>query len=124
MRTVEGSSAAKRHRLSAGQPRRGEAEGRINPTLGALYRAFTVFHVYVIQNPDGKLYIGQTGRLQWRLSQHKDPDHTLTRRTKRFRGPWTLVHSEELPTRSAALTREKALKSGQGRACLKTKLGC
>ncbi len=82
------------------------------------------YHVYVIRNPDGKLYIGQTDRLEWRIHQHNDPAHTLTRTTKRFRGPWTLVHSESLPTRCAALAREKFLKSGQGRAWLKNLLRC
>jgi predicted GIY-YIG superfamily endonuclease len=72
--------------------------------------------VYVLQNPDGKLYIGQTEQIAFRVQQHNDPVHTLTRTTKRFRGPWKLVYSEELPSRSAALVREKALKSGQGRA--------
>jgi putative endonuclease len=84
-----------------------------------------MFWVYVLQNPDGKLYIGQTDRLTWRLSQHNDPAHTLTRTTKRFTGPWTLVYSEELASRSEALRREKALKCGQGRAWLKKHLsGC
>jgi putative endonuclease len=78
-----------------------------------------MFFVYVIQNPDGKRYIGQTDRLEWRIYQHNDPAHTLTRTTKRFPGPWKLIYSEELPSRSAALSREKSLKSGQGRAWLK-----
>ena len=80
--------------------------------------------VYVLRNPDGKLYTGQTQNLKQRVHQHNDPAHTLTKTTKRFRGPWTLVHSERAPSRSAALAREKALKSGQGRAWLKTLLGC
>jgi predicted GIY-YIG superfamily endonuclease len=79
--------------------------------------------VYVLRNPDGKLYIGQTVNVAHRLSQHNDPSDTLTRTTKRFRGPWELIHSELLPSRSAALAREKALKSGQGRAWLKTQFG-
>jgi predicted GIY-YIG superfamily endonuclease len=82
------------------------------------------YSVYVLRNPDGKFYIGQTDDLERRLRQHNDPAHTLTRTTKRFRGPWKFVHSEELPSRSAALAREKALKSGQGRAWLKSRLGC
>ena len=82
------------------------------------------YFVYVLRNPDSKLYIGQTADLAFRLRQHNDPAHTLTRTTKRFRGPWKLVYSELLPSRSAALAREKALKSGQGRAWLKARLGC
>ncbi len=83
-----------------------------------------MFQVYVIQNPDGKIYIGQTSQLDIRLKQHNDPEHTLTRTTKRFRGPWILVYQETLPDRSSALKREKALKSGQGRQWLKVKIGC
>jgi putative endonuclease len=78
----------------------------------------------VLRNPDGKLYIGQTRDLPFRLHQHNDPAHTLTKTTKRFRGPWTIVHSETFLSRSAALAREKALKSGQGRLWLKHLLGC
>jgi len=81
------------------------------------------FVVYVIRNPGGKLYIGQTDNLERRLLQHNDPTHTLTRTTKRFPGPWALVHSECCFTRSAALAREKALKSGQGRDWLRSRLG-
>ena len=80
--------------------------------------------VYVLRNPDGKLYVGQTRNLLYRVRQHNDPDHTLTRTTKRFRGPWEIVHSEVFGSRFAALAREKALKSGQDRAWLKTQLGC
>ena len=83
-----------------------------------------MFWVYVLQNPEGKLYIGQTDNLDRRSVQHNDPAYTLTRTTKRFRGPWKLVYSEEVLSRSAALAREKALKSGQGRMWLKGHLGC
>lgn len=82
-----------------------------------------MFWVYVIQNPEGRIYTGQTDRLEWRLHQHNDPAHTLTRTTKRYPGPWKLVYVEELATRSEAMAREKKLKSGQGRAWLKEKLG-
>jgi len=82
------------------------------------------FVVYVLENPDGKRYIGQTVNLDHRLRQHNDPNHTLTRTTKRFRGPWRLIHSEHCPSRSTALAREKALKSGQGRAWLKQRPSC
>ncbi len=78
------------------------------------------FIVYVLQNPGGKRYIGQTSDLTQRIRQHNDPVHTLTRTTKRFPGPWHLVYSEKCSSRSAALAREKALKS----APLRAKLGC
>jgi len=83
-----------------------------------------MFCVYVLKNPDGKFYIGQTADLKKRLREHNDPAYIFTRTTKRFRGPWKLVYSETLLSRAAALAREKALKSGQGRAWLKIRLGC
>ena len=81
------------------------------------------FFVYVLQNPAGKRYIGQTSNLEQRVAQHNDADHTLTRTTKRFCGPWRLVYSEDFASRTAALARETALKSGQGRSWLKCLLG-
>jgi putative endonuclease len=83
-----------------------------------------VWYVYVLRNPDGKLYIGQTDNVSRRIRQHNDPLHTLTRTTKRFRGPWKLIYSEAVDSRNAAILRERALKSGQGRAWLKNLLGC
>ncbi len=57
--------------------------------------------VYVLRNPDGKIYIGQTDNVPHRLYQHNDPTHTLTRTTKRFRGPWQLglLRSRDIPLR-------------------------
>jgi len=68
----------------------------------------------VLQNPDGKLYIGQTDDLKRRSIQDNDPMHKLTRTTKRFRGSWKVIYLEMLSSRSGALARENALKSGQG----------
>jgi predicted GIY-YIG superfamily endonuclease len=83
-----------------------------------------IYIVYVLRNPDGKIYIGQTADIAIRLQQQNDPGNKFTRTTKRFRGPWKIVYSEKLPSRSAALAREKALKSDQGRAWLKSQLSC
>ena len=72
--------------------------------------------VYILQSEStGKIYIGQTENLDKRLRQHNDPECKLTLYTKRNKGPWTLLHSEEYPTRRDAMRREKQLKSGQGR---------
>jgi predicted GIY-YIG superfamily endonuclease len=45
------------------------------------------FFVYVLQNPEGQTYVGQTCDLSCRLAQHNDPDCRLTQHTKRHRGP-------------------------------------
>ena len=81
-----------------------------------------MFFVYVLRNPEGRQYSGQTDDLGKRVAQHNSPDHHLTRTTKRYRSPWLLVHHEEVASRSEALRREKWLKSGAGRAWLKDTL--
>jgi putative endonuclease len=79
-----------------------------------------MFYVYVIKSQStGKTYIGQTADLQKRLASHNDPNNHLTLHTKRNKGPWILIYSEEYPTRSGAVLRERFLKSGQGREYLK-----
>ena len=76
------------------------------------------FHAYVLQNPQGRLYIGSTGDLQKRLESHASG---MSRWTG-TRGPWQLVYSEEFQTRSEAMQRERQLKGGKGREWLKSKL--
>jgi putative endonuclease len=78
-----------------------------------------MFIVYVLRSKSNdKLYTGQTKNIEFRFLQHSAG---LARYT-RGRGPWELVYSEEFPTRSLAMAREKFLKSGQGRQWLKEKL--
>jgi len=73
------------------------------------------FYVYVLLNPEGKTYVGQTSDLERRVAQHNDPEFGGTLHTKRHRGPWHLIHSEEYRSRSAAMRRERELKTGKGR---------
>ena len=84
------------------------------------------FFVYVLLNPQGKTYVGQTADIERRVAQHNDPQCRLTLHTKRHIGPWRLLHSEEFSTRSAAMRREKELKSGKGRVWIQRELlnGC
>jgi len=84
------------------------------------------FFVYVLLNPQGKTYVGQTADIERRVAQHNDPQCRLTLHTKRHIGPWRLLHSEEFSTRSAAMRREKELKSGKGRDWIQRELlnGC
>jgi len=84
------------------------------------------FFVYVLLNPPGKTYVGQTADIERRVAQHNDPQCRLTLHTKRHIGPWRLLHSEEFSTRSAAMRREKELKSGKGRDWIQRELlnGC
>ena len=78
-----------------------------------------MFTVYVLRSAStGKLYIGQTGDLHRRLEEHRQGVARYTR----GRGPWHLVYSQGLETRSAAVSRERFLKSGQGREWLHAEL--
>ena len=74
------------------------------------------YWVYVLQNEiTGKLYKGQTSDLQSRLNRHNAHESGSMRYTYKQKGSWRLIHSEEYPTRSEAMKREKFLKSGRGR---------
>jgi putative endonuclease len=73
------------------------------------------YYVYILLNPQGETYVGQTDDIQRRLEQHNDPDYKGSLHTKRHRGPWVLLHSEEYQTRADAMSREKELKTGTGR---------
>src|SRR2546426_656575 len=65
--------------------------------------------VYVLRNPQGRLYIGQTRNLERRLAQHESGEARWTK----TRGPWQLVLKEVYPSRAEAMRRERALKSGR-----------
>ncbi|HUO35721.1 MAG TPA: GIY-YIG nuclease family protein [Candidatus Acidoferrum sp.] len=80
------------------------------------------FYVYILINPAGNTYVGQTSDLERRLAQHNDPVCRLTLHTKRRAGLWRLLHFEEFPSRSAAMRREKELKSGKGREWIRREL--
>ena len=75
--------------------------------------------VYVLLNPQGKIYIGQTTNLATRLSQHNDPEYRRTLHTKRHPGPCRLIHKERVPTRKEAMRRERELKSERGRGWIR-----
>ena len=77
-----------------------------------------MYYIYAIYNPaHDKIYIGQTKNLKERMRLHNK--HILKGYTSRFDGKWILVYQEECVTRSAALTREKQLKSFKGREFIK-----
>jgi putative endonuclease len=77
------------------------------------------FFVYVIYSETShKTYIGQTDNLKKRINQHNDPQNRFSLFTKRNKGPWVLVYSEEFVSRKAAMSREHYFKSGSGRRFL------
>ena len=79
-----------------------------------------VWYVYVLRSLKNKrLYTGSTNDLQRRLAEHQRGKTRYTRHA----GPFELVYIEELQTRLEARQRERALKSGQGRAFLEERAG-
>ena len=67
------------------------------------------FWVYVLENPSGRFYIGQTDELARRVAEHNSADPTGARYTRK-NGPWRLVWSEPHPTRADAMQRERKIK--------------
>ena len=68
-----------------------------------------MYWVYILQNPVGKFYIGQTDDLSTRLENHNRTDKIDVKFTRK-NGPWTMLWSEAHPTRSAAMQRERQIK--------------
>ena len=80
-----------------------------------------MFTVYAIYNREvGKLYIGQTVNLPYRMYLHNT--HAFKGYTSRFKGRWELIYEESTATRSEALQREKQLKSYRGREFVKARI--
>jgi putative endonuclease len=82
-----------------------------------------MYYVYVLYSRSSdEIYIGQTANLKVRLRRHNDPECRGTLHTKRRKGQWSLIYYEAYPTRSAAMRRERQLKSGAGRRFIRTLL--
>ena len=69
-----------------------------------------MFHVYILQNPQGQFYIGQTDDLPARLHSHNRTDKTIGKFTRK-NGPWELVWTEGHPTRALVMVRERQIKA-------------
>ena len=74
---------------------------------------YTVYCLYSIKYD--KIYVGYTSDLTSRFHSH----NSLATKgyTLRYR-PWIVAYTEELESKSAAMKREKELKSSRGRAYL------
>jgi len=68
------------------------------------------WHVYVLRNPDGKLYIGVSGELERRLLQHNSDQSKWTKR----KGPWRLLWTSRALSLSDARKLENKLKRQKG----------
>ncbi len=66
------------------------------------------YTVYLLRCADGSLYCGSTRDLGRRLAEHNtSPSGAKYTRSRR---PVTVIYTEQLPNRSAALKREAAIK--------------
>lgn len=76
-------------------------------------------YIYALYNPTSdKIYVGETSDMQRRLAEHNEKRGNHY--TAKIPGEWVLIYNESVATRSEALKREKQLKSGNGRAFIKT----
>jgi len=80
-----------------------------------------MFWVYVLQNPDGHFYVGHTDNLRNRVASHNRTDRVIGKFTRK-NGPWVLVWSEEYPSRSIAMRRERQIKSWKSARLIRTRL--
>ena len=80
-----------------------------------------MFWVYVLENPAGTLYVGQTDNLEARVANHNRTDVTAGKFTRK-KGPWKLVWSEQHPTRSSAVRREREIKAMKSSRWIRQKL--
>jgi predicted GIY-YIG superfamily endonuclease len=67
------------------------------------------FWVYILENADGKFYVGHTDDLVRREVEHNDAGHGHTTFTHK-QGPWRLVWKEPHATRASAMARERQIK--------------
>ena len=83
-----------------------------------------MYSVYVIINPKGKKYTGQTVNLDERLEMHNDLNYEKAKfhRTTYKKGPWKLIFKKDFTTRLEAIKFEKFLKTGKGRELINSLL--
>ena len=74
-----------------------------------------MYYVYVLENKEGKHYIGSCQDIELRLIRHNQNSVRSTKNT----GPFQLIHKEEFVTRLEARRRENELKSCKGNAKFK-----
>ena len=85
-----------------------------SPTFGAIF-------VYILENPQGKFYIGQSENLEQRLANHNRTDSYQGKFTRK-NGPWKLVWFEAHQNRSSAVIRERQIKAMKSSAWIRTRL--
>ena len=66
-----------------------------------------MYYVYIIQNQEGKRYIGYTGDLRNRIESHNKQSKGYTGKSE---SEWRLIYYEAYRSKKDALTRERRLK--------------
>jgi putative endonuclease len=75
-----------------------------------------LYTVYILKDRFNRIYIGQTQHIDKRVKEH-----TLGKtKSLHGRGPFSLIYTENFSSHVEAVNRERDLKSGQGRAWLKS----
>jgi putative endonuclease len=80
-----------------------------------------MFCVYILVNPRGKFYIGQTENIATRLQDHNRTD-CFDGHFTRKNGPWKLVWWETHQSRSSAIQRERQIKRMKSAKWIRTHL--
>ncbi len=71
-----------------------------------------MFHLYVLKSvKTGRRNVGYCQQLEDRLHRHNTGQSKATRHG----APWILLHTEDVPSRSEAMKRERFYKTGRGR---------
>jgi putative endonuclease len=79
------------------------------------------FVVYILRSEStASYYIGHTEDLARRIAQHNDFDYHGSKHTKRNKGPWVCIYTEQYETRAEAMKREKAIKSKKSRSYIES----
>jgi len=77
-----------------------------------------MYYVYALYSKKyDKIYIGMTSDIKARLASH---NHPMNRGWTSKYKPWEVIYKESLPTKRAALIREKQLKSFRGRQFIRS----
>jgi putative endonuclease len=80
-----------------------------------------MFWVYILQNPEGRFYVGHTDNLGNRVVSHNRIDKISGKFTRK-NGPWVLVWSEQHPERSSAMRREREIKDWKSAHMIRERL--
>ncbi len=79
----------------------------------------TFCYVYILRSKkSGQWYTGFTTDLRKRFKEHNSNENSYTK----SRGPFELIYYEAYKNKADARSREKQLKSGQGKAYLRQRI--